>query len=103
MADPSGIHIPHIMGVVLDSTGVAGTQVVALNRSTGNRQIKRTTSDKVCTFDAADFTAGYLASDVIEFLNVGSSVGMNTITINSATGGFQETTITCAAAPTVAV
>lgn len=99
MADPI---IPHLLGITLDTNGVAGTQVVAFNRSTGEKQIKATNSDKVVIFDAADFTTAY-GLDVVEFNNVGSSVGRTTITINSLTGGFQEAEMTCAAAPTVAV
>lgn len=99
MADP---RLPHLLGITLDSNGVAGTQVIAINRANGDRQIKSTNSDKVVIFDASEFTIAY-GLDVIEFNNVGSSWGSTTITINSLTGGFQETTMTTAAAPTVAV
>ena len=100
MTDP---RIPHLLGVTLDTTGVAQTLVVAMNRNNGEKLIKPTDANKVAVFDAADFTTLYAANDVIEFQNVGSSVGVNTITINSAAGGFQEVTITCAAAPTVSI
>lgn len=99
MTDP---RIPHLFGIILDSNGVAGSQVVAINRANGERQIKATNSDKVVIFDAADFTTAY-GLDTIEFNNVGSSWGMATSTINSLTGGLHEVTITTVAAPTVAV
>ena len=99
MVDP---RIPHLLGITLDGSGVAGTQVVAINRTNGERQVKGTNSDKVVIFDAADFTTLY-GLDVIEFNNVGASWGSAIITINSLTGGFQEATMTTAAAPTVAV
>ena len=36
MADPtSGLFIPHLMGITLDTQGVANTYVVATNQSTG--------------------------------------------------------------------
>ena len=103
MADPDAKMIPHLLGITLGSNGVAGTQVVAMNRTNGEKQIKPTDSNKTVLFDAADFTSGYSASDVIEFNNVGASVGITTITINTATGGFQEGSITSAAAPTVSI
>src|SRR3990167_2205334 len=103
MADPDASFIPHLLGITLDSNGVAGTYVIAFNRDTGDKQKKRTTSDKVVVFDAGEFENGYSANDVVEFTNVGASVGRATITINSTTGGFQEATITAAAAPTVSV
>lgn len=102
MAD-NPTYIPHLLGITLNSSGVAYTQVVAFNKRTGEYQIKAADGNKVVVFDAADFTSGYDASDVIYFENVGSSVGSTTITINSTTGGFQEATMTCATAPTVAV
>jgi hypothetical protein len=101
MSNPS--YIPHLLGITLDSNGVATSIVIAKNRTTGERQSKATDSNKVIVFDAADFASGYSADDVIVFENCGASIGGTTITINSATGGFQEATITCAAAPTGAV
>ena len=102
MADPtSATTIPHLLGIVLVTAGVAYTNVVAINRATGERQIKATDVNKVVIFDAADFTTGYNADNVIEFINVGGSVGSTTITINSATGGFQQADLTSAAASTV--
>lgn len=102
MADPeSSLYISHIMGIVLDNEGVATTEVVATNRRTGETQRERTTTDKVVFFDAAGFTTGYLVDDEIEFVNVGSSVGVSIITISDATGGFQESTMDCVAAATV--
>ncbi len=104
MADPSSAtNIPHLIGITLDTEGVANTNVVAFNRTTGERQIKRTDANKLVVFDASDFTLGYFADDVIEFNNVGASVGVATVTITDATGGFQSTTIDCAAAPTVSI
>ena len=96
MTDP---RTPHVMGITLDSTGVANTKVAALNRSNGNRQIVATDANKRAVFDASAFTDGYTNGDVIEFENTGASHGGTTITINT-TSGFQEATITCAAAPT---
>ena len=102
MADPSGV-IPHLLGITLDTNGVALTKVIAVNRTTGARLIKITNSDKVVIFDAADFTSGYSADDIIDFHNVGSSVGSANITINSATGGFQDVELDAAAAATTSV
>ncbi len=101
MADPTDI--PHIMGIVLGGSGVANTLVIALNQRTGEKQRERADGNSVAIFDALNFESGYSAGDVIEFHNVGGSVGSATITINSATGGFQEVTITGAAASTVSV
>ena len=101
MADnPS--YIPKLLGIILDTTGVAKSQVVAINRTTRDRQIKSTDANKVVIFDAAEFTSGYSDLTVIEFENVGASRGGTTITINSA-GGFQDATITCAVASTTQV
>jgi len=102
MADPTS-YVPHLMGITLDTQGVTYTQVVAINRTTGERQIKAVDANKNVIFDAADFTSGYSADDVIEFNNVGASKGQTTITINSATGGFQSEEMDCAASPTVAI
>ena len=104
MADPeSSLYIPHLMGISLDSTGVANTQVVAINRSTGEKQNKRVDSNKVVIFDAAAFASGYSQDDVIEFTNVGASVGVSTISITDATGGFQQVEIAAATASAVSV
>ena len=99
---PDNPRIPHLIGITLDTNGVAGSQVIAINRTNGDRQIKGTNSDKVVIFDASEFLSAY-GLDVIEFNNVGSSWGSATVTINSLTGGFQEATMTTAAAPTVSV
>ena len=96
MANPK---TPQLLGITLDSNGVANSQVVAINRSTGESQIKATDSNKVVIFDAADFDTLYVNEQIIAFENVGASHGGTTITINTASG-FQEATITCAAAPT---
>ena len=95
--------IPHIVGILLDSNGVANTQVIILNKSSRDNIIIRVDANKVGIFDIADFTTAYEAGDVIEFINVGASVGQGTLTISDATGGFQEITLVCAAAPTVSV
>ena len=95
--------IPHLLGITLGGTSVATTNVVAFNRNTGEYQSLATNASSVVVFDAAGFTSGYGVNDVIQFNIVGSTVGQNTITINSATGGLQEVSITGAAAPTVAV
>ena len=99
MADP---RIPHLLGITLSSNGVANTLVVAVNKSTREKMTKRTDSNKVVIFDAADFSTLY-GLNTIQFNNVGSSVGSVNITIDSLTGGFQEATLTAAASPTVAV
>ena len=91
-----------MLGITLDGNGVGGTQVVVINRTNGERQIKATNSDKNVIFDASEFTTDY-GLDVMEFNNVGASWGSVTITINGLTGGFQLATMTTAAAPTVAV
>ena len=104
MVDPSGsLYIPHIIGVTLDNEGVARTQVIATNRRTGDKQVERVDANKVAIFDAANFTLGYIATDVIEIVNVGSSIGVSIITISDATGGFQEASMDCAAAATTSV
>ncbi len=100
---PDATTIPHLMGITLGGTSIATTNVVAFNRNTGEYQTLATNASSVVVFDAAQFTSGYSANDVIQFNIVGSTVGQATITINSATGGFQEVSITGAAAPTVAV
>lgn len=97
MTDP---RTPKLLGITLDSTGVANSQVVATNRSTGERQIKAVDSNKVVIFDVADFTTLYENAQVIAFENVGASHGGTTITINNGGSGFQEATITCVVAPT---
>ena len=78
---PADPRIPHLLGITLSTDGVANTLVIAINKTTRERQIKRTNSDKVVVFDAADFTTLY-GLDIVQFNNVGSSVGMveNTIT-----------------------
>ena len=65
MADPK---IPHLLGITLDGNGVANTLVVAINKSTREQLIKRTNSDKVVIFDAADFPTPY-GLNIIEFNN----------------------------------
>lgn len=101
MSNP--LYLPHLLGISLGASGIPKTQVVARNRTTGDFIIKATDAGKLVVFDAANFTSGYAAGDVIEFQNVGASVGTSTITINSASGGFQETSITSAAASTVSI
>lgn len=102
MADPIN-KVPHLLGVTLDTQGVANTQLVAMNRTSGERLIGATDANKNVVFDAANFTSGYAADDVIEFENVGASIGGATITINSATGKFQSVSLDAAAAPTVSI
>jgi kynureninase len=97
MPDPTN-KVPQLLGITLDSVGVAGTQVVALNRTTGETLIKPTDSNKKVIFDAANFISGYTNGDVIQFENVGASRGGTTITISA--GQFQEATISCAVAST---
>src|SRR3990167_10116409 len=99
MVDP---RIPHLFGIVLDSNGVANTLVIATNKATREKQRKRTDSNKIVIFDVAEFRTPY-GLDVIEFMNVGSSVGVVTATVNSLTGGFQQVDMTTAAAPTVSI
>ncbi len=102
MTDPiDATTIPHLLGIT--SSGVAKTQIVATNLRTGEILIRPTDANKVVVFDAASFTSGYAASDEVLFESVGASKGTATITINSATGGFQEETITATAALTIAL
>ena len=96
MANPN---TPHLFAITLDGTGVAVTQVVAVNRTTGERLINPTDANKRAVFDASNFESGYTNGDIVDFENVGASLGGSTITINTS-GGFQSATITCAAAPT---
>ena len=104
MADPTdATTIPHIIGITLGGSPVAETQVVAVNRTTGDRLIKPTDADSRVIFDVSNFISGYSAGDVIEFENVGGSVGGTTVTITDATGGLQIATLTAAAAPTISI
>jgi len=93
MANPT---VPHIIGVTLDSTGVAYTSVIVKNRTTGDSVILDTNSSKQAIFDCASFTNGYSNSDVIEVVNSGASFGGNTVTIDTSEG-MQTTTLTCTA------
>lgn len=102
MADPASTQIPQLLGVTLDGTGVANTQVTALNTTTGEKQTLSTSADKQVVFDAANFTSGYTNGDVIEFENVGASKGENKLTIDTF-GDFQTATISCTAALTIAI
>ena len=102
MADPTN-KIPHLLGILLDASGIAKTNVVAINRTTGNKLVRSTDANKRVIFDLSQMTDGYSASDVIEFNNAGASVGQTTITVNSATGGFQEATMVTAASPTASI
>lgn len=102
MADPeSSLYVPHLMGITLDAQGVANTQVIVTNRRTGEKQNIRADGNKVLIADASAFVSGYLVNDVIEFNNVGASVGTATLTISDALGGFQDATMDCVAAPTL--
>ncbi len=104
MTDPSAaFYPPHIMGVTLDTEGIASTIVIAYNRRTGESQRGRANSSKQVIFDAVEFTSGYAANDIIEFTNTGGSKGFGTLTITNATGGFQELSMDCIASPTVSV
>ena len=104
MSDPTG-KVPHLLGITLDSDGIAKSQVVATNLSTGERQIKSTDANKIVIFDAAEFTSGFSDADVILFENVGGSKGKSTITIIGAEGGFQEPSadMDCTTALTIAL
>ncbi len=98
---PDATIIPHLLGITSD--GVAKTQIVATNLRTGEILIRATDANKLVVFDAAEFTSGYSASDEILFESAGASKGTVTITINSATGGFQQETITTTAALTISL
>ena len=98
MADPTN-KVPHIVGILLDTQGLATSIVSVLNRTTGDRQIKATDANKRVIFDALDFTSFYSNGDVLEFENSGASHGGTTITIDT-TGGFQQATLDASAAPT---
>jgi len=103
MADPtSATTIPHLLGITLDTTGIANTQVAATNLTTGETQRVATDTNKVVILDAAKFTSGYTNGDKVLFENVGASKGAKTITIDTS-GDFQEATIVCTVALTVAI
>jgi len=95
MTDP---RIPHLLVITLAGSPVNNTQVVAINSTNGDRQVKNV-YDYIVIFDVADFTNAYANGDIILFENVGASHGSATITVNSAIG-LQEATITAVAAPT---
>ena len=57
---------PHIIGVTLDSTGVATTAIIVKNRTTGDLQNIKTDASKAAIFDCANFTSGYVDGDIIE-------------------------------------
>jgi len=90
---------PYLLGITIDTTGIANTQVVATNLSTGDNLIASTDSNKVVIFNAADFTNDYTNGDIIQFENTGASKGGNSITIDT-TKGFQEATLVCHVAST---
>lgn len=99
MANPIG---PHLFGIALDGTGVANTQVIATNRTSGETLKESTDENKIVIFNADDFDSNYVNGDIIDFENVGASKGKQTITINT-TGSFQEAEIACHAASTTQV
>uniref|UniRef100_A0A6M3KXI1 Uncharacterized protein n=1 Tax=viral metagenome TaxID=1070528 RepID=A0A6M3KXI1_9ZZZZ len=100
MTDPTAATtVPHLIGVALDSNGVAYSQVVITNRTTGKSFVKVTDANKRVVVDISQITDGYSNGDVIEIQNVGASFGGTTVTVNS-TGGLQFATVTCTAALT---
>ena len=101
MADPiTATTVPHLIGVTLDTQGVAETQVIAVNRTTSERLIKATDASKRVIFDASTFTSGYSDGDIIEFENVGGSYGQSTVTIASIRGNFQSSSLDATATAT---
>ena len=100
MADPTdATTIPHLIGITLSgTTPIATTNVIASNRTTGDRLIKPVDSAFRVIFDLSNLTSGYTAGDVIEFENVGASYGGTTVTVN-ATRALQVTTLTSTTTP----
>jgi len=96
MANPD---TPHIIGITLDSEGVALTKVVFTNFTSGGQQIIATDSSKRAIIDCADFTDGYSNGDVVGIENVGASIGGETVTIDTSEG-IQVQSVDAAAAST---
>ena len=91
--------LPHVIGITLDSDGVAVTQVVFTNFTTGEQQKVTTDASKRAIIDAANFDSGYTDGDVIGVENVGASIGGETVTIDTS-AGMQIQEIDAAAAST---
>ena len=96
MPDPD---VPHLIGITLDDQGVALTQVIFTNLTSGGQQIVATNADKRAIIDAADFTDGYSDGDVIAVENAGASIGGEKVTIDTSLG-VQLQSIDAAAAST---
>jgi len=91
---------PHIIGIALDSQGVAVSKVILTNQTTGDIAKLVTDASKRAVFDCSSFTNGYTNGDVIEVENIGASYGGATITINTGLG-LQTTTVDSTAAASV--
>ncbi len=100
MADPTdATTIPHLIGITLSgSTPIGTSNVIAFNRTTGDRMIKATDTNVRVIFDLSNFTSGYTVGDIIEFENVGGSYGGTTVTVN-ATTVLQIATLTSTTTP----
>lgn len=100
MADPTdATTIPHLIGIILSgTTPIATSNVIAYNRTTGDRIIKPVDSAFRVVFDLSNLTSGYTAGDVIDFENVGGSYGGTTVTVN-ATRVLQTAALTSTTTP----
>lgn len=99
MADPTdATTMPHLIGITLITAGVAYSNVILYNRTTGDRLIKPTDAGKRVIFDLSNLTDGYTATDVIEFENTGGSYGGTTVTVN-ATRVLQTASLDATATP----
>ncbi len=101
MADPvDATTILHLIGITLDTAGVALSNVIVYNRTTGDRDIKATDLNQRVIFDLSNLTNGYTAGDIIEFENVGGSYNAaeTTVTVN-ATRVLQIASLTATATP----
>ena len=83
MANPD---VPHLIGITLDTQGVANTKVIFTNFTSGGIQIVETDSEKRAVIDCANFVNGYSNSDVIGIEKAGSSIGGETVTIDTDEG-----------------
>ena len=94
--------IPQLLGVHLGGEGVANTQVIATNLTTGDTLTVVADEFKNVLLNANDFTSGFTNGDVIQFDNVGASKGTVTITTNTSSG-FQEASLVGTAASTASI
>lgn len=96
MADPLS---PHVIGITLDTQGVAYSKVIVSNLTSGGIQIMATNATKQAVVDCANFSGGYSNGDTIGIENAGASIGGETLTVDTS-GGMQLVTVDSAAAAT---